>query len=70
MDVANEWLRFVHPLRGKVCKVLVTDLDNTLWGGVVGEDGVEGIKVDSDYPGAAYRTLQRTMLDCIGVVSS
>ena len=63
MDVANEWLRFVHPLVGKVCKVLVTDLDNTLWGGVVGEDGVEGIKVDSDYPGAAYRTLQRTMLD-------
>jgi FkbH-like protein len=63
MDVANEWLRFVHPLTGKVCKVLVTDLDNTLWGGVVGEDGVEGIKVNSDYPGAAYRTLQRTMLD-------
>ena len=63
MDIANEWLRFVHPLTGKVCKVLVTDLDNTLWGGVVGEDGVEGIKVDSDYPGAAYRTLQRTVVD-------
>ncbi len=63
MDVANEWLRFVHPLTGKVCKVLVTDLDNTLWGGVVGEDGVEGIKVNSDYPGAAYRMLQRTVLD-------
>src|SRR5207248_1380888 len=37
--LAGEWLRFLHPLTGKVCKVLVTDLDNTLWGGVVGEDG-------------------------------
>ena len=32
--VADEWLRFVHPLVGRVAKVLAVDLDNTLWGGI------------------------------------
>ena len=35
-------------------KCLVLDLDNTLWGGVLGEDGIEGIQVDGDYPGKAF----------------
>ena len=61
--LANEWLRFVHPLIGKVCKALVVDLDNTLWGGVIGEDGMEGIQVGPEYPGAAYQALQRAILD-------
>jgi FkbH-like protein len=63
IHLANEWLRFIHPLTGKVCKVLVADLDNTLWGGVLGEDGPEGIQLGLEYPGAAYRALQRAMLD-------
>ena len=61
--LAQEWLRFLHPLSGRIGKVLVTDLDNTLWGGVVGEDGIQGIQVDSEYPGAAYRAVQRALLD-------
>jgi FkbH-like protein len=61
--LAREWLRFLHPLSGRIAKVLVTDLDNTLWHGVIGEDGLKGIRVDRDYPGAAYLALQRTMLD-------
>jgi FkbH-like protein len=63
IHLVNEWLRFIHPLMGKVCKVLVTDLDNTLWGGIVGEDGAKGIKLDNEYPGAGYQDLQRAMLD-------
>lgn len=63
VHVAHEWIRFLYPLVGKVCKALVTDLDNTLWGGVIGEDGMEGIQVGPEYPGAAYRALQRVMLD-------
>ncbi len=63
MTMASEWLRFLYPLLGRVCKVLVTDLDNTLWGGVIGENGLEGIQVGAEYPGAAYRALQRVMLD-------
>lgn len=63
IHLAHEWLRFIHPLSGKICKALVTDLDNTLWGGVIGEDGMEGIQLGSEYPGAAFQSLQRTMLD-------
>ena len=63
IHLANEWLRFVHPLVGRTCKALVTDLDNTLWGGVIGEDGMEGIQLGSEYPGAAFQAVQRVMLD-------
>ena len=61
--LANEWVRHLAPLCGRSSKVLVCDLDNTLWSGVVGEDGVEGIKVDREYPGVAYRKVQRAILD-------
>lgn len=39
-------------------KVLILDLDNTLWGGVLGEDGPEGIQLSSSLLGAAYRDAQ------------
>jgi len=61
--MAAEWTRFLHPAAGKLIKCLVCDLDNTLWGGVIGEDGMTGIKVDGEYPGAAFVALQRGILD-------
>ncbi len=61
--LVKEWLRFLHPLTGKVAKALVVDLDNTLWGGVIGEDGMNGIKLGGEYPGAAFQELQRALLD-------
>ncbi|MBI3935242.1 MAG: HAD-IIIC family phosphatase [Acidobacteria bacterium] len=61
--LTEEWLRFLHPLAGKVSKALVVDLDNTLWGGVVGEDGLDGIQIGPEYPGAFYQSLQRAILD-------
>lgn len=63
IHLSREWLRFVVPLSGKTAKVLVVDLDNTLWGGVIGEDGMTGIQIGAEYPGAAYQALQRSMLD-------
>jgi FkbH-like protein len=63
LDMAREWMRFVVPLSGRIAKVLVVDLDNTLWGGVIGEEGMAGIKVSAEYPGAAYQALQRALLD-------
>jgi FkbH-like protein len=66
--LASEWLRFVFPATGRSAKVLVTDLDNTLWGGVIGEDGADGIRIDRGYPGAGYRGLQRAILDRRGVL--
>jgi FkbH-like protein len=63
LQMACEWMRFIVPLSGRTAKVLVVDLDNTLWGGVIGEDGMAGIKVGAEYPGAAYQALQRALLD-------
>jgi FkbH-like protein len=40
-------------------KVLCTDLDNTLWGGVLGEDGADGIAAGSAFPGICYLDYQR-----------
>ncbi|HEV2287820.1 MAG TPA: HAD-IIIC family phosphatase [Candidatus Acidoferrales bacterium] len=63
VHMAEEWLRFLQPLAGKIAKVLVLDLDNTLWGGIIGEDGFDGIQVGVEYPGAAFQALQRTAMD-------
>lgn len=43
-------------------KVLALDADNTLWGGVIGEDGMEGIALGPDYPGNCYVDFQRRLL--------
>ena len=47
--------------QGKTSRVLVLDLDNTIWGGVIGEDGLEGIKLDNDYPGNVYIKIQEAI---------
>ncbi len=46
--------RIVQPAR----KVLVLDCDNTLWGGVVGEDGIAGLTLGQDGKGAAFVDFQ------------
>jgi FkbH-like protein len=61
--VAAEWLRFLHPLTGRIAKCVAVDLDNTLWGGVIGEDGMTGIRLGSEYPGAAFQEVQRALLE-------
>ncbi len=40
-------------------KVLCTDLDNTLWGGILGEDGPEGIATGTAFPGSCYLEYQQ-----------
>ena len=55
--------RIVAAMRGKSRRCLITDLDNTLWGGVVGDDGVEGIQLaQGDATGEAYLDVQRYLL--------
>jgi FkbH-like protein len=44
---------------GLTRKCVVLDLDNTLWGGVVGEDGPQGIRLGSTAPGSEYVEFQR-----------
>ncbi len=58
MALANEISGFIEAMLSPRKKVLVLDLDNTLWGGIVGEDGPQGIAVSGGYPGNAYRNFQ------------
>jgi FkbH-like protein len=54
----------VRALTGKARKCLVLDCDNTIWGGVIGEDGRDGIKLAADtVPGAYFQAFQRSVLD-------
>jgi FkbH-like protein len=52
--------RIISSLYGSTRKVLVLDLDNTLWGGVIGDDGLESIKVGQGSPdGEAFLSFQK-----------
>lgn len=56
--VAREYAAIAAALKGFTKKCLVVDLDNTLWGGVVAEEGVHGIAIGGGYPGNLYHELQ------------
>ncbi len=61
---ADHVARTLAAMRGKSRKVLVLDLDNTVWGGVIGDDGLEGIRVaQGDAVGEAHLAVQRMALD-------
>jgi FkbH-like protein len=60
--LAREYLKYCRALLGLARKCLVLDLDNTLWGGVVGEDGLEGIQLGSTYPGSIFVEFQQNIL--------
>lgn len=62
-SLAEKCLAYVRALKGLTRKVLVLDLDNTTWGGIVGEDGFENIHVEDDASGRPYRELQQVVLD-------
>ena len=60
---AEHAARVIGALRGKSRKCLVLDLDNTLWGGVIGDDGLEGIRLAQGDPvGEAYLSVQSMAL--------
>src|SRR3546814_10941433 len=62
---AAPWLgdqvgRMLAAIRGMSKKVAVLDLDNTLWGGVIGDDGIDGIVLgQGSGSGEAYQAFQR-----------
>jgi FkbH-like protein len=59
--------RLLGAIRGKARKCLVLDLDNTCWGGVIGDDGLEGIKIGQGSPvGEAFLAVQQMALDLYG----
>jgi FkbH-like protein len=60
-----DWLgRLLGAIRGTARKCLVLDLDNTLWGGVIGDDGLDGIRIgQGSAEGEAFLDVQRLALD-------
>jgi FkbH-like protein len=60
--LAREHVKFIRCFVGFNKKCLVLDLDNTLWGGVLGEEGVDGIHLGPTYPGSAFVEFQRHVL--------
>lgn len=61
---ADHVARTVAAIRGKSRKALILDLDNTVWGGVIGDDGLEGIAIaQGDATGEAHLAVQRMALD-------
>jgi len=60
---ADNVMRILAAQMGRSRRVLVLDLDNTMWGGIVGDDGIEGLALGSGSAlGEAYSSLQRMAL--------
>lgn len=60
-ELARRFAGLILAATGRGARLLVLDLDNTLWGGVLGEDGLEALQLGGDYPGNAYRHFQKTL---------
>lgn len=63
ISLGVEYGKFLRALKGKSRKCLVLDCDNTLWGGVIGEDGIDGIKVGVTHPGSGFSAFQTEILN-------
>src|SRR6185503_16053780 len=58
IDVASEILKIIDCFLGRFKKCLILDLDNTVWGGIIGDDGLENIEVGSLGVGKAFTKFQ------------
>jgi FkbH-like protein len=57
--IAFRMARLIKGFKGQARKCIVLDLDNTIWGGVIGDDGVEGIKLGNEADGEAFVDFQK-----------
>lgn len=62
-EIARSVIGIGAVLKLPKAKVIVLDADNTLWGGIIGEQGINGIALGPDYPGNAFLDFQRRLLD-------
>ena len=60
--LANDFISYIKPMCGTNRKCIVLDLDNTLWGGIVGEDGFDGIELGDTPNGKAFVEFQKELL--------
>lgn len=61
--LALSWASLIISAIGKDVRLIVVDLDNTLWGGVLGEDGIENLHIGGDFPGNAFLDFQNSILE-------
>ena len=64
---SNEFYKFIieeiNLYKNTRKKCLVVDLDNTIWKGILGEDGIENLKVSGNYPGNSFNDFQKLLLN-------
>lgn len=61
--IAESVANIISAKKGKITKCIVLDLDNTLWGGVIGDDGVQGVEIGKLGVGEAYGQFQKYLLE-------
>jgi FkbH-like protein len=61
-DLCSDYSKYIRPLSYKTKKCIVLDLDNTLWGGIVGEVGIEGIRLGPTPEGRSFLEFQKKLL--------
>jgi FkbH-like protein len=62
-SLAQSTVSLLRAWKGQTRKCVVLDLDNTLWGGIVGEDGLEGIALGEEGIGLAFAEFQDELLN-------
>lgn len=62
ISIFHEVVTFIDISIRKPRKVLVLDCDNTLWDGVLGEDGISGVQIGPEYPGNVFAAIQKRVL--------
>ncbi len=62
VELCDDYLGFIKPLVSMIKKCIVLDLDNTLWGGILGEVGLSGIQLGPTQEGRSYWEFQKYLL--------
>jgi FkbH-like protein len=65
LSFSHEFLVFFNFLKFEEKKAIIVDCDNTLWNGVIGEDGIEGIKCDKNHEGIVFYNFQKFLKEKI-----
>jgi FkbH-like protein len=61
-DLCSDYFKYIQSLAFKTKKCIVLDLDNTLWGGIIGESGIEGIHLGPNSEGRSFLEFQKYLL--------
>jgi FkbH-like protein len=62
LHLSDFYVRHIKAALNLDIKCVVLDLDNTLWGGILGEDGIDNIQLGCTYPGVVFRHFQQYLL--------